>query len=108
MLILSMLLAACSGGRQIATVEPTAVPTIDQSTEPTVAPVETASLDLLTAGTWKWIGFTDPTQQYSVDQPESYTLAFQADGTVNIKADCNTAIGAYTVEGSSIQIEVGP
>ena len=108
MLILSMLLAACSGGRQIATVEPTAVPTIDQSTEPTVAPVETASLDLLTAGTWMWIGFTDPTQQYSVDQPESYTLAFQADGTVNIKADCNTAIGAYTVEGSSIQIEVGP
>jgi pimeloyl-ACP methyl ester carboxylesterase/heat shock protein HslJ len=110
MLILSMLLAACSGGRKTATVEPAAASPTEQLADPTVAPVETASVevDSLIADTWMWIGFTDPTQQYSLDQPESYTLAFQTDGTVNIKADCNNAIGAYTVDGSSIQIEVGP
>ena len=109
-LILSLLLAACAGGNQSATVEPTTVPPTEQRAEPTAAPVETANADVeaLTANTWSWIGFTNPTQQYSVDVPENYTLDFQDDGTVSIKADCNNAIGSYTLDGSSIKIEVGP
>jgi len=118
MLILALLLAACSGGGATPTAQPTAIPptespaepTAAPTTEPTTAPAETTNADLeaLTATTWMWTGFTDPTQQYDVEAPGNYTLAFQDDGTVNIKADCNNAIGAYTVEGTSLTIEVGP
>ena len=38
------------------------------------------------------------------DKPSNYTVEFKADGQVNIKADCNTANGAYTADGSSITI----
>ncbi|MEZ4769610.1 MAG: META domain-containing protein [Caldilineales bacterium] len=30
------------------------------------------------------------------------------DGTVEIQADCNNASGAYTYDGMSVNIEVGP
>ncbi len=36
------------------------------------------------------------------DSPSDYTVEFKDDGTVNIKADCNTANGTYTFDGSSI------
>jgi heat shock protein HslJ len=36
-----------------------------------------------------------------VVQPDAYTLQFQADGTVNIKADCNNGGGRYTVSNSA-------
>ena len=117
-LIFALLLAACSGGGNTATVEPTAVPPTEQPAEPTAAssveetapPAGTTSagLDALTATTWMWVGFTNPVEQYSVESPENYTLSFQDDGTVNIKADCNDAVGSYTVDGSSIKIGVGP
>lgn len=54
-----------------------------------------------------WVGFTDPDQQFSLENPENYTITFKDDGTVNIKADCNNASGSYSVDDSSIQIEVG-
>jgi len=117
MLILALLMAACSGGGT-PTAQPTAIPPTQPPAEPTVAPTteqvtapaETTSADpdALTATPWMWVGFTDPTQQYGVENPEGYTLTFQDDGTVNIKADCNNAIGSYTLDGSSIQIVVGP
>jgi heat shock protein HslJ len=118
LVILALLMAACSGGRATPTAQSTAVPptqlptelTSEPTTEQASAPaqVNNADVQALTANPWMWIGFTDPNQQYSVENPESYTLTFQDDGTVNIKADCNNAIGSYTVDGSSIQIQVGP
>jgi heat shock protein HslJ len=118
MLILAMLVAACSGGGAAPAAQATAVPPTQPPAEPTAAPaieqttapVETTSADpeALTTTTWMWTGFTDPMQQFDVENPENYTLTFQADGTVNIKADCNNASGSYTTDGSSIQIEVGP
>lgn len=109
-LILSMLLTACSSGAATPTDPPTAVPPTQKPAEPTTPPAQitSADIDTLTANPWKWIGFTDPTQQYTVENPEDYTLTFQVDGTVNIKADCNNAMGSYTVDGSSIKIEIGP
>jgi D-alanyl-D-alanine carboxypeptidase len=116
-LILSLLLAACSGGSKPATVEPTMAPATEQPAEPTAAPakpitapVETASVDMdaLTASPWQWVSFTSPMEQYTVENPQSYLLTFNADGTVNIVADCNNAIGSYTTDGSSISIEMGP
>ena len=121
-LLLSILLAACSGAGNPPVLESTAVPptegraaqsaplTTAPAVEETASPVDTANADLeaLTATAWMWVGFTDPIQQFSVDNPENYTLSFQDDGTLNIKADCNNATGGYTVDGSSIKIEVGP
>jgi heat shock protein HslJ len=109
-LILAVLLAACSSTKSTPTAQPTEIPTSQTAEQPTTAPVEQTSTSeqSLTGTAWMWVGFTDPTQQFSVENPASYTLAFQADGTVNIKADCNNAIGSYTLDGQSITIEVGP
>ena len=51
---------------------------------------------------------TTPVQQSSIDVPQNYTLEFQEDGAVNIKADCNNASGTYTLDDQKIQIEIGP
>ena len=113
-LLVAMLLAACTTGGSTPAAQPTAVPSTEQPAEPTAAetepPAETnpADLNALTANTWMWVEFTDPMQQFSVENPQNYTLTFQDDGTLNIKADCNNAMGSYTVDGQSITIEVGP
>ena len=119
-LILSLLLAACSGGRNPATVEPTVVPPEATTTAaPTLAPSPTAEqpapvpppeeeLVMLRANPWQWISFTSPVEQYSIDNPQKYSLTFNNDATVNIMADCNNAFGSYTTDGSSITIKVGP
>ena len=120
MLILSVLLAACSGGKISATVEPTAIaPQATSLATPTTAPSPTVeapmptpptdeSLAMLQANPWQWVSFTNPVEQYAVQNSQSYVLTFNEDGTVSIKADCNNASGSYTVDGSSIKIEVGP
>jgi heat shock protein HslJ len=115
-LLLALVLVACAGQGTTETEappEPTAAPE-----EPTAAPAaeetedseEMASADAgaLVGSTWQWEAFTNPAEQYQVDDPENYTLTFMDDGTVSIKADCNNAIGSYTVDGSSIAIELGP
>lgn len=57
---------------------------------------------------WQWSAFTNPVEQFTVEDPQNYRLAFNDDGTLNIKADCNNASGSYTVDGSSLNIEIGP
>jgi D-alanyl-D-alanine carboxypeptidase len=115
-LILSMLLAACAGGSKTATIEPTMAPATEQPAEPTAAPakpttapVETASVDMdaMTANPWQWVSFTNPMEQYDVENPQNYMLTFNEDGTVNIVADCNNASGTYTADSSSLSIQVG-
>jgi heat shock protein HslJ len=111
-LILAALLAACSGNGDTPAAEPTAVPPTEQPAEPTAVEeadeMASADTEALTANPWQWEAFTDPTQQFSVDDPNNYTLEFNEDATVNIKADCNNAMGSYTVDGGSITIELGP
>ncbi len=63
----------------------------------------------LTTNPWLWTSFTDPTQQFNIANPEDYTIAFNADGTVNVKADCNPAAGTYAADDSgSLTIALGP
>ena len=62
----------------------------------------------LASTTWAWIGFTSPIDQVAVESPMKYSLSFQGDGTVNITADCNNALGSYQADGQSIEIQVGP
>jgi heat shock protein HslJ/LysM repeat protein len=59
----------------------------------------------LTGTVWQWeqtVMNNDVT--FVPDKPGNYTVEFKADGTVHLKADCNTANGTYTVDGSSITI----
>lgn len=51
---------------------------------------------------------TGPNSSATPDAPSKYTISFNDDGTVSIVADCNVASGTYTVDGSKIDIEVGP
>ena len=44
----------------------------------------------------------------TVDNPAQYTILFNADGTANIKADCNNVLGSYTVDQNNISIQLGP
>ncbi len=61
----------------------------------------------ITGVEWKW-------QQslYSNDQkaippdPTHYTIIFQPDGILNVRADCNRAGGTYTAKNKSIGIKV--
>ena len=60
---------------------------------------------------WQWSAATStvPASQTVVPKPELYTLTFASDGSVSIKADCNTIKGTYTVNGSALTINsAGP
>jgi hypothetical protein len=52
--------------------------------------------------------YVSGTEAKGVDDPENYTVTFNPDGTLNIKADCNNASGSYTDDGSNLSVEVGP
>ena len=110
-LLLAFSLVACRS----ETGTPTAIPTeVAPISEPEIEEVESPaelvmiSANDLTGTTWAWIGFTDPVQQFAVDNPQNYTITFQEDGTVVVVADCNNALGSYTVDESSLMIEMGP
>ena len=58
---------------------------------------------------WEWEKFTSgDDSEITVDDPTSYTLVLKTDGSVNIKADCNSVLGTYTMEDSSLRIVLGP
>jgi len=56
---------------------------------------------------WQWTSVTDQStkQTTTVPNPESYTIIFNATGTLNGKADCNNFSGAYSTQnGFTIQL----
>jgi heat shock protein HslJ len=54
---------------------------------------------------WKWYEFVDPVGETVVEDPDSYTVEFTAEGTVHIRADCNRSNGTVTADGGQIDIE---
>lgn len=69
----------------------------------------TRSVAELTANTWQWVSLTDPLQQVEIANPENYTLTFNADGSLNVVADCNQANATFTADDSgSLSITPGP
>jgi heat shock protein HslJ len=62
----------------------------------------------LQANPWQWDAFASPAGETDVENPGSYLLTFHEDGTVEIKADCNTAAGTYSIDGIKMSIQVGP
>ena len=95
---------------QLATDVPVAEPTAQPEPTQTAADsgVGLEQPDALNENTWQWVSFTNPVDQFDVELPESYTLTFNDDGTVNIIADCNNATGSYTDEDGALTITIGP
>jgi heat shock protein HslJ len=105
-----LILLACTGGlAPFSTVPAASQPAAATIAPGTVQPPTGAGAgSALTGTTWMWIGFTSPNEQVAVESPVNYSVAFQTDGTVNIVADCNNALGSYQVDGQSIKLQVGP
>jgi heat shock protein HslJ len=60
-------------------------------------------------GAWQWQStqHADGSTLVAAD-PSRYTITFQPDGRVMIRADCNTVLGSYTVSGADLTIQLGP
>jgi heat shock protein HslJ len=63
----------------------------------------------LTGVEWQWVEYQEMDDSLLVvGNPQVYTLVFEPQGEVQIKADCNRVLGRYTMDGSQITIELGP
>ncbi|HFE65964.1 MAG TPA: META domain-containing protein, partial [Chloroflexi bacterium] len=104
-------LAACGGGKEEPTPVPTAViPTpLPPSTSTPTPGAGAESAAALQANPWQWVSYLDQaTGSVNIADSQNYILTFLADGTVQVKADCNNATGTYTASGSSLTIALGP
>ena len=71
-----------------------------------------APLNELVGTTWQWVEFQDrasgaEANNISVPNPENYTIAFLPDGELALRFDCNRGTGTYTLDGSSLTIQLG-
>jgi heat shock protein HslJ/uncharacterized protein YraI len=109
LLLVSVLLGACTSPAPVPTASPPAEQT---SPPPTDVPdvIQPVSQVDLVGVTWQWISLVEtmPAAQSVVPDPENYTLTFNEDGTVSIKADCNVAMGLYELSGDQLTISLGP
>jgi heat shock protein HslJ/uncharacterized protein YraI len=101
--LIIVLLAACSSA-ETPTEQPTSAPT------PTEETMQTTDLESVLDITWQWTELveSEPSSQSIVADPENYTLILRADGSAEIKADCNQVRGSYTQQGSALIITLGP
>lgn len=65
--------------------------------------------DELLNTTWQWTAFEDSAEQndITVPDPSKYTLDFQPDGTIYIKADCNQATATVDIQNGSLNYTPG-
>jgi D-alanyl-D-alanine carboxypeptidase len=120
LLVFSLLLAGCASSQNNPTVEPTiAAPEPTSSPAPTLALIPTVEepaavpppeddLVMLRSTPWQWVSFTNPVEQFTIDNPQNYVVTFNNDATLNATADCNNANGSYTTDSSSITVVMGP
>jgi len=52
-------------------------------------------------GEWQLVEFSNGTS-VAIPNPEKYTIRFEADGQVNIVADCNGCFGPYETDGNAL------
>lgn len=59
-----------------------------------------SSTDSIQGIVWQWESLTNQStgETTAVANPENYTITFNADGTLNGKADCNNFTGTYSQE----------
>src|SRR5262245_37988907 len=67
------------------------------------------STDQLTQTTWQWLR-TEYSNDTTVEasDPARYTVTFNSDGSLAIRADCNRVVGTYTRSGSALTLQLGP
>ncbi len=60
--------------------------------------------------TWQWTELAEQSSASKtvVPDPENYTIVFQDDGKVAVKADCNRVSGTYKWDKEGLKIELGP
>ena len=63
----------------------------------------------ITGIVWQWAAMqeTVPASQSVVPDPQNYTITFNTDGSVAIKADCNNVTENYKIDGSNLTITLG-
>ena len=61
----------------------------------------------LQGGEWRLASMeTETGGRFVPEDPSRFTVEFQADGTIRVRADCNGCGGSYTMSGE--QLTVGP
>ena len=60
----------------------------------------------LTDALWAWNELIEPDGQSLILNPDSYTLRFFPDGSLNIVADCNVGQGTYTINEDALTLDV--
>jgi heat shock protein HslJ len=63
----------------------------------------------LTGVVWQWQETVSTTGEVTLRpaEPSRYTVQFRPAGTLAIRADCNHAMGTYTVTGAQLDLQVG-
>jgi heat shock protein HslJ len=58
---------------------------------------------------WQWaeLNEAEPAAQTIISDPYAYTITFTPNGSIAVRADCNTATGSYTLNGPLITIQLG-
>lgn len=106
LIVLGLVLASCGGNEEpppATAVPPTTAPV---NTVTAVAPDQRAEL---TAAPWAWVRLLDQAAGASdVANSQNYTVSFQPDGALQVRADCNNAVGSFTTAGDSLTIALGP
>lgn len=106
LLILFVILAACSSTEVIETETPisteTPTETVDVSEELSIDP------NLIYDKEFQWISFIEPDfiSQSIIENPENYRLVLRQDGTLTYTADCHTGEGNFTLIEENINIEI--
>jgi len=72
-------------------------------------PDTASSSDSIQNVVWQWLSVTNQStgEVTNVPNPENYTISFNADGTLDGKADCNNFTGTYSQENGGIIITLG-
>jgi heat shock protein HslJ len=124
LLALVLALVACGGSQPEPTpVPPTAAPPTEASptaVPPTAVPTEEPAPELtapeithqpdpaLIDITWQWVSWTTAVDgETPIADPTRYTILFNADGTANVRADCNTLILNYASDNGAISFMQG-
>lgn len=59
---------------------------------------------VLRASRWEWIAGGTGMMPHTVARPDRYTIEFQPEYRVAVRADCNRGIGPWRVDGGKVSI----
>ena len=63
----------------------------------------------LQSTSWRWMySVTDDDASVRPVDRDRYTIAFEADGTLSVRADCNQVSGTYRQVGRKLSLQLGP